>query len=66
MSTKKAAGLKKRLFVILLLFGPAFILVFIGTSKCTHKFKRLDDFGVAAGYTFTDIHGKERSYKEVE
>jgi len=66
MSTKKAAGLKKRLFVILLLFGPAFILVFIGTSKCTHKFKRLDDFGVAAGYTFTDIHGKERSYKEFD
>ncbi len=66
MSKKKAAGFKKRLFVILLLFGPAFILVFIGTSKCTHKFKRLDDFGVAAGYTFTDIHGKERSYKEFD
>ena len=66
MSKKKTAGFKQRLLIILLLFGPAFILVFIGTSKCTHKFKQLDDFGIATEYTFTDINGRERSYKEFD
>jgi len=49
---------------MLLLFGPAFILVLIGTSKCTHNFKQLDDFGVATNYTFVDAKGNQRDYKE--
>jgi len=64
MSEKKSAGLKQRLLIVLLLFGPAFILVLIGTSKCTHKFKQLDDFGVATNYTFTDSKGKKHDYSD--
>ena len=64
MSEKKSAGLKQRLLIVLLLFGPAFILVLIGTSKCTHKFKQLDDFGVATNYTFTDSKGEKHDYSD--
>jgi len=64
MSKKKSAGLKQRLLIALLLFGPAFVLVLIGTSKCTHNFKKLDDFGAATEYSFTDAKGIEHSYKD--
>ena len=64
MSKKKSAGLKQKLIVILLLFGPAFILVFISTRGCEHKFKQLDDFGVAAQYSFVDANGKRYSEKD--
>lgn len=64
MSAKKTAGLKQKLLVIVLLFSPAFILVFISTRGCSHQFKQLDDFGVATNYTFTDAKGNEHSYKD--
>ncbi len=51
---------------MVLLFGPAFVLVFIGTSKCTHNFKQLDDFGVGTNYSFVDAYGKEHTYKDYE
>ena len=66
MSKKKSAGLKQRLLIALLLFGPAFILVLIGTSKCTHSFKQLDDFGAATEYSFTDAKGEEYTFKDFD
>lgn len=64
MSTIKTAGLKQRLLVIVLLFGPAFILVFISTRGCNHQFKKLDDFGLATEYLFADANGEEHSYED--
>ncbi len=66
MSKKKSAGLKQKLLVILLLFGPAFILVFISTRGCEHKFKQLDDFGAANSYSFTDAKGKKYTEKDFD
>ncbi len=66
MSKKKSAGLKQRILVLFLLFGPAFVLVFIGTSKCSHNFKKLDDFGVGTNYSFVDAYGKEYTYKDFD
>lgn len=64
---KASAGRRMRgLFMILLVFGPAFLLVFISTRGCEHKFKVLDDLGEIAAYSFQDIDGKtytEKSFK---
>ena len=64
MASKKTAGRTKGILALLLLFGPALILVFIGTRGCNHKFKELDDYGKAINYTFKDASGKEHSSKE--
>jgi hypothetical protein len=53
------AGRIRVLFPYLLLFGPALLLVFIGTRGCEHKFQMLDDFGKAADYSFTASNGKK-------
>lgn len=45
----------------LLLFGPAFLLVFFSTRSCENKFKELDDFGQANSYAFIDTEGKKRT-----
>lgn len=50
----------------LLVFGPALLLIFIGTRGCEHNFKELDDYGAAAPYSFIDASGKKRTYKEFE
>lgn len=42
----------KVVFLLLLLFGPAFILVMISTRSCEHKFLELDDYGIAPEYEF--------------
>ena len=59
MAVKSTAGRTKRALAFLILFGPAFILVFIATRGCNHKFKELADYGKAVNYTFTDAEGKE-------
>lgn len=64
MAGKKTAGRTGRILALVLLFGPAFTLIFIASRGCQHKFKVLDDFGPAVKYEFTDAYGKERSYKE--
>lgn len=64
MNNKSRAGRKKVGFAFLLVFGPAFLLVFIAQRGCEHKFKELDDFGPAIEYTFTDADGRERSAKD--
>lgn len=66
MASKATAGRLKGILAFLLLFGPAFLLVFIGTRGCDHKFKELDDFGAAVDYKFTDPSGKKYSSKDFE
>ncbi len=64
MATKKTAGRVKVGVAFLLIFGPAFLLIFISMRSCEHKFKTLPDYGEASAYTFTDESGKTRSSKE--
>jgi len=64
MGTKSLAGRKKVGFAFLLVFGPAFLLVFIGSRGCEHKFKELDDYGPAIDYSFVDAYGKKRQASE--
>lgn len=66
MAKKTNAGRIKVLLAFLLTFGPAFLLIFISTRGCEHKFKTLDDYGKAIDYTFTDAEGKVRTAKEFE
>ncbi len=56
-SNSKAGSLKS-VFALLLLFGPALILIFISTRGCEHKFKELDDYGAIPQFSFTDSKGK--------
>lgn len=58
MAKQRTAGRTKWIFAFLLLFSPAFILVFIGTRGCSHKFTELDDYGQAIDYQFRDADGK--------
>ena len=64
MSNKRIAGRKKVGFAFLLVFGPAFFLIFMATRGCDHKFKELEDFGPAINYSFVDADGKKRSAVE--
>ena len=57
MAQKSTAGRMKVAIAFLLTFGPAFLLVFISTRGCSHKFKTLDDFGAAKKYEITDSRG---------
>jgi hypothetical protein len=66
MASIKTAGRIKVIMAFLLLFGPAFLLVFISTRGCEHKFKTLDDFGKAYNYSFTDARGKKYTHKDFE
>ena len=64
---KKISGLNIRgILATLLVFGPALLLIFIGTRGCEHNFKELDDYGAAVPYSFVDASGKKRTYKEFE
>jgi hypothetical protein len=66
MAVKTTAGRMKVLYVFLLLFGPALLLIFISTRGCEHKFKTLDDYGKAVNYSFTDARGKKFTSKDFE
>jgi cytochrome oxidase Cu insertion factor (SCO1/SenC/PrrC family) len=65
-----AVGVKKNrvraILSLLLIFGPAVLLIFIGTRGCDHKFEKLADYGLASKYSFTDASGKTRTYSEFE
>lgn len=53
MTNKRSlAGRLKVVIAFLLVFGPASLLVFIGTRGCEHKFKKLNDFGVIKPVAF--------------
>ena len=66
MAQKKTAGRLKVAFAFLLLFGPAFLLVLFATRSCSHQFKTLPELGPAAAYSFTDVDGKKRTFKDFE
>lgn len=55
---KKKAGSYKVAFTMLLLFGPALLLIFISTRGCEHKFKKLDDYGRVPNFEFKTTEGK--------
>lgn len=57
MANKNTAG-RNKIVAILVLVLPAFLLVFISTRGCDHKFKELPDYGKAIDYTFEDANGK--------
>lgn len=52
------AGRGRSILMLLLVFGPASLLVFFALNKCENKFKLLDDFGVIGSYTFTTSEGE--------
>ena len=54
----------KAILSLLLIFGPASFLIFIGTRGCDHKFEKLADYGSASKYSFIDLSGKTRTYSE--
>lgn len=64
MAGKHTAGRMKVVYAFLLLFGPALLLIFISTRGCDHKFDRLDDFGKANDYAFTDALGRSFTQKD--
>jgi cytochrome oxidase Cu insertion factor (SCO1/SenC/PrrC family) len=60
---KTFAGRSKVLIAFLLVFGPAFLLVLIGTRGCEHKFKELEDYGTVKSVPFL-IDGKETTFAD--
>lgn len=66
MSKKTNAGRKKGIILSVLLFGPAFLLIFISTRGCDHKFKVLDDMGEIPSLDITTSDGKKISNKSFE
>ena len=63
MANKNNAG-KSKIVAILILVLPAFLLVFLSTRGCDHKFQELPDYGKAIDYTFTDGLGKTYTSKD--
>jgi len=53
----KKAGRTKPLLLLVLVFGPALFLIFIGVNKCEHKFEELPVYGELSDYEFTDARG---------
>lgn len=64
MIKRTNAGRLKVIFAFLLLFGPAFLLIFISTRGCEHKFKELDDYGAAPAYSFVTSTGEKLTEKD--
>ena len=60
MAKKKA----NKLIGFLLVFGPALLLIFIGTRSCEHNFEELEDYGPVTEFEFTDANGVKRNSKE--
>ncbi|MGB0932785.1 MAG: SCO family protein [Lishizhenia sp.] len=52
------AGRGRSILMLLLVFGPASLLVFFALNKCENKFKMLDDFETIGNYSFTTSTGK--------
>ena len=53
-----------RLIGFLLVFGPALLLIFIGTRSCEHNFEELEDYGPVTEFEFTDANGVKRNSSE--
>ena len=54
----------KSFIALLIVFIPAILLVFVGTRSCNHNFEELEDYGILANYSFTDINGKKKNAKD--
>ena len=63
MAKNTNAG-KSKIVAILILVLPAFLLVFLSTRGCNHKFKELPNYGKAVDYHFEDGLGKNYSSKD--
>lgn len=61
---KTSAGRSKVILAFILLFGPAFFLVFIGTRGCEHKFQELGDFGPVKETSFKVYGGGTKSLSD--
>ncbi len=46
------------------MFGPALLLIFIGTRSCEHNFEELEDYGPVNEFEFTDANGVKRNSRE--
>jgi cytochrome oxidase Cu insertion factor (SCO1/SenC/PrrC family) len=65
MARKKTAGRGRKVgLAFLLMFAPAFLLIFISMRSCTHKFETLPDYGEVSSYSFVDANGKTRTSEE--
>ena len=58
MSKNTKAGSLRPVLSMLILFGPALLLIFISTRGCKQEFQKLDDYGKLPAYNFTDAAGK--------
>lgn len=63
MAKKMIAG-RNKIVAILVLLLPAFLLVFLSTRGCDHKFKELPDYGKAIDYSFEGVNGKQYTSKD--
>ena len=63
MAKKMIAG-RNKIVAILVLVLPAFLLVFLSTRGCDHKFKELPDYGKAIDYSFEGVNGKHYTSKD--
>lgn len=63
---KTKAGRFRVAYAMILLFGPALLLILISTRGCEHKFKKLDDYGSVPSYNFTTNTGKTISNKTLK
>lgn len=66
MNVRDKKNKVRKLLPFLLVFGPALLLIFIGTRGCDHKFEKLADYGAAPNYSFVDVNGKTRNYTEFD
>ena len=65
MARNKTAGRRRKVgLAFLLMFAPAFLLIFISTRGCSHRFEKLPDYGEVSEYSFIDVNGKKRTSKE--
>ena len=55
---------RNKIVAILVLLLPAFLLVFLSTRGCDHKFKELPDYGKAIDYSFEGVNGKQYTSKD--
>lgn len=51
------AGRFKSLFFLILVFGPASLLIIISLNKCDHKFEQLPVYGNVGNYSFELLDG---------
>lgn len=56
---KTKAGRLKPILMLLLVFGPALLLIFVSLNKCEHKFEELPVYGKLENFTFYSSSGEK-------